>query len=71
MKPGWRTSEFWLSTMAQLLGWLLAAGILVDGHWGLKAAGAIVAMLSAMGYTNGRSKLKAYGVSTVVPTKKK
>ncbi len=57
-KPGWRTTEFWLSSIAVVLGAALSSGILPsEGPWA-KLVGAALAALTALGYTAARTKAK-------------
>ncbi len=58
MKPGWKTSEFWITLVVMLLGAFMASGAVVDGHWSLQLVGLAVAGLKASGYTSGRAKVK-------------
>ena len=58
MKPGYKTTEFWLSLLATLLGVFVASGLLADGHWALKAAGLALSGLAALGYGAARAKVK-------------
>jgi len=59
---GYKTSEFWMSLVATLLGFLMASGAL-DGadenSWIVRIVGGVVALLSGMGYTAARAKVKA------------
>lgn len=58
MTSGWRTSEFWLSFLAVLVSSMLASGVL-DGINRLEQLlGALMAMLTALGYTGARVRLK-------------
>ena len=58
MKPGYKTSEFWLSLLVVLLGSLMASGIVADGGMVAKIVGGILSALAALGYTSGRSSVK-------------
>lgn len=58
-KPGWRTTEFWLSSAAKLLGILFASGVLGDGSLGMRIAGLAATVLAALGYTVSRGMVKA------------
>lgn len=58
MKPGYKTSEFWLNLLVFLLGTLLASGIISDGGLAAKAIGGALALFSSLGYTLGRSGVK-------------
>jgi hypothetical protein len=58
MKSGWKTSEFWLSLAAVVVGACLASGVFPsDSQWE-KLAGVAVTVLAAFGYTKGRVDLK-------------
>lgn len=61
VKAGWKTTEFALSTAAALLGIAIAGGF-VDPE-GLtsadRIAGIICSALAALGYSVGRSNVKA------------
>lgn len=62
MKPGYKTSEFWLSTIATIVGLVMASGILdtvAETHWSVRVVGGVVAVLAALGYTSSRAKIKA------------
>ncbi len=55
-KPGYKTSEFWLSLAAVVVASLLSSG--VENPAVLKVAGVIGTILTAMGYTYARAKTK-------------
>jgi hypothetical protein len=57
-KAGFRTSEFWLSTIATLAGILLASGALTEGGTAAQITGGILAVLASLGYTASRTSLK-------------
>jgi len=58
VKVGYKTSEFWLSLAAMILGALLASGIIPsDGPWE-KIIGLIGSVLGALGYTVSRTLVK-------------
>lgn len=61
VKAGWKTTEFMLSTAAALLGIAIAGGF-VDPEGVTSAdriAGIICSALAALGYSVGRSNVKA------------
>lgn len=61
-KPGFKTTEFWLSLLAALMGFLMASGIMdtaPEGSVWPKVVGGIMAVLAALGYTASRAKVKA------------
>lgn len=57
-KPGWKTTEFWLSLLAVVLGALLTSGLLADGSAPLRIAGIATTVLAALGYTGARASVK-------------
>lgn len=59
LKPGYRTTEFWLSTVACLVGLLLASGALPASGTAVEVVGLIASALSAMGYSIARGKSKS------------
>ena len=64
-KPGYKTTEFWLSFLVITLGALLAADILPAAHIAVKIGAAIMAVLQAMGYTWSRTRAKQNGNGTI------
>ncbi len=72
VKSGPKTTEFWLSLAAALVGVLLMGGVFTpDGgcvdSWCTVAqtvTGAVVTLLAAMGYQWTRSRLKAAATAT-------
>lgn len=59
MKPGWQTSEFWLSLAPQLIGAVLASGAVAGSDTVTRLLGLAASVLSALGYTAARTWLKA------------
>jgi hypothetical protein len=57
-KPGYRTTEFWLSAAAALLGTLFASGALTN-NTALAIAGVAASILTSMGYSVSRGMAKA------------
>ena len=60
-KPGWKTTEFWLTALCTLCGLLYASGVVsVEGSDATSKAVALIAsVLAAMGYSVSRAKVKA------------
>lgn len=58
LKPGWKSSEFYLSAAAVVLGALASSGLLVDGSTEFKVVGLLSSVLGALGYAYVRSQLK-------------
>lgn len=57
-KPGWQTTEFWLSSAATLLGILMASGAIEAGSTWDKVVGLLITVLAALGYTVARAAVK-------------
>ena len=60
-KTGYKTTEFWLSLLATLLGFLLASGVMdsvPEESWIARVVGGAVAALAALGYAASRAKVK-------------
>lgn len=58
-KPGYKTSEFWLTTAGMVVGTLIASGAVAVESGTMKALSFIAASLGTLGYTVIRGKLKA------------
>ncbi len=61
-RPGYKTTEFWLSLLATLIGFLMASGALdsvSEDSWIAKLIGGAVAVLAALGYNASRAKVKS------------
>jgi len=59
MKPGYRTSEFWLSLAAAVVGLLMMSGVLGAGTQMEQIAGMAAQVLATMGYSFSRGKAKS------------
>jgi hypothetical protein len=57
-KPGYKTTEFWLSAAASVVGLLVASGIIPTDSGLDKMLGMVVIGLSTMGYTVSRGIVK-------------
>ncbi len=64
VKPGWRTSEFWLSLLAVIVGAVASSGILPGGA-PTQVAGIASTVLGALGYGANRSAIKRAGVTVL------
>jgi hypothetical protein len=61
IKPGYKTTEFWLSFAAIIVGAVQASGFIpAEGPWN-QVLGMIVSALVAMGYTGARIAIKKAG----------
>jgi len=63
--PGWKTTEFWLTSTQTILGFVVASGA-VDGTDADKAIGAAAAGLAAMGYAPVRAVAKSAGPKVII-----
>lgn len=63
MKPGYKTTEFWLATIATICGVLYASGAITpEGTEPVeKAVAFIAAALASLGYSQARGAAKAAG----------
>tara|TARA_Y100001938_G_scaffold68559_2_gene95138 strand:- start:3015 stop:3209 length:195 start_codon:yes stop_codon:yes gene_type:complete len=57
-KPGYKTTEFWLSAAAAAIGGMLAAGVIAPDSTEAQVVGLISSALVALGYTGARLNLK-------------
>lgn len=57
-KAGFKTTEFWLSCAAVLIGAVTASGVIPAGSVWERVIGLVVAGLAALGYTGARLALK-------------
>lgn len=57
--PGYKTSEFWLTMLAMLVGMALTAGFFPDTSPIMRGLSALGTLLASLGYTYGRSTVKA------------
>ena len=56
---GLKSTEFWLSLVAMLVGFLMSSGILgAEDAPGMKIAGLVAMLLAALGYTGARTMVK-------------
>jgi hypothetical protein len=58
-KPGYKTSEFYLIAIAQLLGLLMASGVIETGTQWDKMIGVATTLLAGLGYTYSRTQIKS------------
>lgn len=57
MKPGFRTTEFWLTLAAMVVGSIYASGA-VESDSALRILGLVSGVLGALGYTVSRGMVK-------------
>ena len=58
VKPGYKTTEFWMTAGATFVGLAIASGIVPDTGMWPKVVGLVVAAFTAMGYTVSRTAVK-------------
>lgn len=58
VKPGYKTTEFWISLAACALGGFVASGVLPEESVWMQLAGMGLTALSALGYTVSRWVVK-------------
>lgn len=69
VKPGWKTTEFWLTVAAMIVTMLLASGVwTVDSTWG-KILSGLAAVLASAGYSIARAGTKK--AASAAPTEPK
>jgi len=58
VKPGYKTTEFWMTAGATVVGLAIASGIVPDtGVWP-KVVALVISAFAAMGYTVSRTAVK-------------
>jgi len=57
MKPGIKTTEFWLAAAATVVGGLMASGVIAEDSSLAKVIGIAASALVALGYTGARLAL--------------
>lgn len=59
VKPGYRSSEFWITAVTVLVGLLLASGAFPDDGSMARALAFVASALASMGYSWSRARVKA------------
>ena len=59
MKPGYKTTEFWLALSATLVGFAMASGAFHDGGAVMRGMSLIAAALASAGYSHSRGTAKS------------
>lgn len=57
-KPGYKTTEFWLSMAVTFLSALYASGLIGQGSTAAKVIALAITMLTSLGYTRSRARIK-------------
>lgn len=60
-KPGWQTTEFWLTAATLIVGVLLSSGVFPDDSGVMKILGMAASLLGVLGYQVQRGLVKASG----------
>ena len=58
-KPGFKTSEFWLSLAAVVVSYVISSDVLGEGTVQAKAVMIVATVLAALGYTASRAIVKS------------
>jgi len=58
VKPGYKTTEFWLTMVASIIGLALASGLIPTDGEVYKIVGLAASVLTSMGYQVSRSSVK-------------
>ena len=58
VKPGYQTTEFWLTAGATVVGLVIASGMVPDTGMWPKIVALVVSVFAAMGYTVSRTAVK-------------
>jgi hypothetical protein len=61
-KPGYKTTEFYLSLCALVCGTIMASGAVSDTGTIAKICGGVLSVLAALGYTVSRTVVKSTDV---------
>ena len=64
MKPGWKTTEFWLSSAVISCGILMSSGAIAPGSLVAQIIGGVMSVLAALGYQAGRTSAKNVWTAT-------
>lgn len=65
-KPGYKTTEFWMSAVATIVGLVMASGA-IQHDTTLQVMGFVVSALSQLGYTGARVATKRKELATTKP----
>jgi hypothetical protein len=58
MKPGYKTSEFWMTAVTMIMGLIMASGAVLEGSMAAQIVGGVIAVLSKLGYDASRTTVK-------------
>ena len=64
MTAGYKTTEFWLSMVAVIAGFVAASGALPQGGLAAQIVGGVVSVLGLLGYTSSRTQQKVAAITT-------
>lgn len=63
VKPGYRTTEFWFTTLSQIFGMIAASGALAPDNEIMQYLGLAQMIMTKVSYTASRAKAKTAGTS--------
>lgn len=66
-KPGYRTTEFWLTVAMHFLTLLIASGVFAPESAGAKITALILSALTQLSYNFSRAAVKATGAALAAP----
>lgn len=58
MKPGYKTTEFWMAFITTIAGAILTSGMVAEGSNTAKICGTIMSVVASLGYGQQRMALK-------------
>ncbi len=58
MRPGWKTTEFWLAVAAAAVGFTIASGAFLEGGQIMRGMALIASALASAGYSHSRGQAK-------------
>ena len=61
MKPGYKTTEFWMTALAAVVGLLMTSEMFIDDSVWAKGLGLVAAGLASAGYAVSRGMAKRGG----------
>ena len=63
-RPGWRTTEFWLSLLAVIVAYLLTTDLGEGDDWVAKGLAIVATVLASLGYTASRTLVKRSAIAS-------
>lgn len=66
-KPGFKTTEFWLTAVAQIAGLAASSGAIAEGSQVERILGLVLMALATLGYQASRGAVKKAAATTKQP----